>query len=60
MSKQRNVEITLSKNSIRKNRKLADKKEKDKWNERKVILEKLKTMGDYEADLQTGLIFYVE
>jgi hypothetical protein len=41
---------------LEKNRKLAEKKEKDKWNEeKKVILEKLKTMGDYEADLQTEI-----
>jgi len=38
------------------NRRLAEKKEKDKWNEeKKLILEKLKTMGDYEAELQTEI-----
>lgn len=35
------------------NRKLADKKEKDDWKVKKAEMkDKLKTMGDYEADLQ--------
>lgn len=38
---------------LEKNRKLAEKKQADKWKEeKKVILDKLKTMGDYEKDLQ--------
>ena len=38
------------------NRKLADKKSADKWKEdKKVMIEKLKTMGDYEKDLQTEI-----
>lgn len=36
------------------NRRLAEKKEADKWKEeKKVMSDKLKTMGDYEKDLQT-------
>jgi len=38
------------------NRRLAEKKASDEWKEeKKVILEKLKTTGDYEADLQTEI-----
>ena len=38
------------------NRRLAEKKETDKWKEeKKVMVEKLKNMGDYEKDLQTEI-----
>jgi hypothetical protein len=38
------------------NRKLADKKVADKWKEeKKEMVEKLKTIGDYEKDLQTEI-----
>ena len=41
---------------LEKNRKLAKKKEADKWKEeKKEILDKLKTLGDYEAELQTEI-----
>jgi hypothetical protein len=42
--------------ALETSRKNKEKKEKDKWNEeKKVILDKLKTMGDYEKDLQTEI-----
>lgn len=38
------------------NRRLAEKKKDKEWqDEKKVILDKLKTMGDYEKDLQTEI-----
>lgn len=38
---------------LEKNRKLQEKKEKDKWSEeKKVILDKLKTLSDYKKDLE--------
>ena len=41
------------------NRRLAEKKEADKWKEeKKVMSDKLKTMGDYEKDLLEIQKFY--
>lgn len=41
---------------LEKNRKLAEKKVADKWKEeKKEILDKLKTLGDYEKELQTEI-----
>lgn len=38
------------------NKKAAERKEKDEWKaKKKELVEKLKTMGDYEADLQTEI-----
>lgn len=41
---------------LENNRKLAQKKEANKWKEeKKVIVDKLKTIGDFEKDLQTEI-----